>query len=85
MYIYLALYASAASATCSNSGATWASTSDANTQLITVCSELAGTYAPGQDRQVCRDGYGKYEFEVRNQNGYAVTLSKDACVLDWRR
>ena len=83
-----ALYTSSVSATCYGGGAIWLGKDDANTKLIDACNELAGTYAPGQDRAVCRNSaYGnqKYDFQVHNQNNYAVSLSKDACVKNLRR
>ena len=84
-----ALYTSSVSATCYGSGDNWLSTSDANTKLIDACNELAGTYAPGQNRAVCRNSgittFQKYDFQVHNQNNYAVTLTKDACVKNLRR
>ena len=88
-----AVYTSGVSATCYGGGDTWASTGDANTKLIDACNELAGNYAPGQNRAVCRNadapglfgGDQKYDFQVHNQNNYAVFLSKDACVKNLRR
>ena len=69
-----ALYTSSVSATFYGGGDTWASTSDANTKLIDACNELAGTYAPGQIRAVCRNagvpgtfgGAQRYDFQVHN-------------------
>lgn len=82
-----ALYASGASATCYGTGANWGSTNDAIQKLNDACNTLAGTYAPNQERSTCRnaDGgtvfsAGKYDFDVHNQNSYAIVLSKDTCV-----
>ena len=82
-----ALCASAASATCYSGGAPWLSTDDANAKLVDACNELVGTYAPNEDRKVCRNSAydQKYDFEVHNQNNYAASLSLDACVKNTRR
>ena len=85
-----ALCASSASATCYGSGAFWGSTrreNDAISKLGGVCDNMKGTYKAGEVYTQCRGGLGgdKYEFEARNQNNYAVSLSRDACITNLKR
>ena len=84
-----ALCASGASATCYGSGAAWGNKDDARSKLNDACNTLAGTYAPNQDRSTCRNADSrnlpypeKIDFQVHNQNNYAVSLSKDVCITN---
>ena len=86
-----ALCTSGASATCYGSGAAWATKDDANQKLIDACNTLAGNYAPNQEKSTCRNADSrnllypeKYDFQVRNQNNYVASLSKDVCITNLR-
>lgn len=84
-----ALCVSSTSATCFSSGVWWGSENDAKEKLANACHELDGNYDAGEVYSVCRNSYTgggqKYIFEVRNQNGYAVSLSHSTCVGNLRR
>ena len=84
-----ALCASSASATCFNSGAFWrsdAQKNDAISKLGSVCDKMKGTYKAGEVFTQCRNGIGgKYDFEARNQNNYAVSLARDVCITNLKR
>ncbi|KAL8979268.1 MAG: hypothetical protein Q9205_005352, partial [Flavoplaca limonia] len=81
-----ALCVTSTSATCFSSGASWVGKDLAREKLRDACNELDGTYDAGEVYSVCRDTpRQKYIFEVRNQNGNAVSLSYDACVANLKR
>ena len=48
---------------------------------------MKGTYQAGEVFTQCRQAAEnlKNDFEVRNQNNYAVTLSRDACITNLKR